>query len=653
MKTKQTSLRKRIVALTLIIVIVPLLILVVFSEATSYSTATKMNRNYMEKMTNIAANYVKADFDKYIALAESAGCNARLADPDISDEEKLEIMTRLAEQYGAKRGNLVKADGTEITQHQDFSDREYYKKAMEGKSHIYEPTVSQLTGEIIEVVAAPLWKDGEYGTTPVGCTYFITEPEYINDIMRELNISENSYAFILDSQGRIIAHSDSEKVLAETEEPVSSSMQSVYDKMIAGESGSTRFKGDGGLMVASYAPIEGTNGWSLAVCAKEKDFLGNIYFANTVSIVILVVAIAVSIFFTLDLAKRVSNPIIKCADRLDLVANGDLSSDVPVITAKDETKVLADSTGKLVTNLKCIINDVDNMLSQMADGNFEVSSGVNQDVYCGEFNKLLESMLLIKDKLTQTLGRINESADSVANESDKVSGSAESLSATSEELAASFEELNSSIHTITEKVNTTAQNCDNGRNLVVQTSEYAEEAVNEMTEMKSAMEEIDRVSQEIDNIIKTIEDISFQTNILALNAAIEAAHAGEAGKGFAVVADEVRNLAAKSGEAATSTTELIQKTIAAVQNGTEIAQKTFDSVTVVKERTADVENIMSSIASDSEQQSQMINQINQNFDNISSAIQQCASTATESAEAAHSMTEQSEKLRDLVDQFRF
>ena len=91
-----------------------------------------------------------------------------------------------------------------------------------------------------------------------------------------------------------------------------------------------------------------------------------------------------------------------------------------------------------------------------------------------------------------------------------------------------------------------------------------------MSMLTEAMNNIGSSSAKISNIIKTIEDIAFQTNILALNAAVEAARAGEVGKGFAVVADEVRNLAAKSADAVSDTTKLIEQSSEAVNEGTAV-----------------------------------------------------------------------------------
>lgn len=165
------------------------------------------------------------------------------------------------------------------------------------------------------------------------------------------------------------------------------------------------------------------------------------------------------------------------------------------------------------------------------------------------------------------------------------------------------------------------------------------------------MEEIKNSSAETKNIIKTIEDIAFQTNILALNAAIEAARAGEAGKGFAVVADEVRNLAAKSGEAAQNTTNMIEGTVSATENGSAIVNEAAEMMTAVVESAAKVEEINNKISDSTKEAADSVKQISIGIDQISNVVQTNSATAEESAAASEELSAQAATMKGLIGNF--
>lgn len=91
-----------------------------------------------------------------------------------------------------------------------------------------------------------------------------------------------------------------------------------------------------------------------------------------------------------------------------------------------------------------------------------------------------------------------------------------------------------------------------------------------------------------------------------MNAAVEAARAGEAGRGFAVVADEVRNLASKSAEAAKNHNRVwIEGTIEAVNNGTDIANRTAQALVETVESAGTVVTYVDDISTSAAEQASL------------------------------------------------
>ena len=173
-----------------------------------------------------------------------------------------------------------------------------------------------------------------------------------------------------------------------------------------------------------------------------------------------------------------------------------------------------------------------------------------------------------------------------------------------------------------------------------------------MEDMMSAMEDINRSSESISKIIKVIDDIAFQTNILALNAAVEAARAGEAGKGFAVVAEEVRNLAAKSAAAASETAELIEDSINKVSAGSKIADDTASALEAITQGVSKSGTLIAEIAESSNYQATAVAQINQAIGQVSQVVQTNSATSEQCAAASEELSNQANRMMDLLSVFR-
>ncbi|MFQ9713464.1 MAG: hypothetical protein ACLRYP_03430 [Lachnospira eligens] len=67
---------------------------------------------------------------------------------------------------------------------------------------------------------------------------------------------------------------------------------------------------------------------------------------------------------------------------------------------------------KMAANLNLIISDLSRLMSLMADGNFVISTEI-EDKYVGEFVELLESIRNMNRKMNSTLRHVEESAEQV------------------------------------------------------------------------------------------------------------------------------------------------------------------------------------------------------------------------------------------------
>ncbi len=361
-----------------------------------------------------------------------------------------------------------------------------------------------------------------------------------------------------------------------------------------------------------------------------------------------VAAAIISVFVCLVLTKQITVPLHQMQQATGSIQQGNLKINVDYVS-KDEFGMVADSMRDMATTLDSYVTDITHEMEALADG--DLTRKMTAD-FRGQFIGMAQNINAAIDAFDKVLSQITSAADQVSSGADQTSSGAQALAQGATEQASSVEELAATINEISSQVSESAENAQLASEKVSNVGNEMTVSNQKMQEMVAAMNEISQCSSEIGKIIKTIEDIAFQTNILALNAAVEAARAGAAGKGFAVVADEVRNLASKSAEASANTSALIENTLKAVQNGTNIAGDTAQSLTVAVEGAEEVVEVVGKISRASASQADAVSQVTIGIDQISSVVQTNSATAEESAAASEQLSGQAQMLKDLVSEFK-
>lgn len=382
--------------------------------------------------------------------------------------------------------------------------------------------------------------------------------------------------------------------------------------------------------------------------AMHKD--SDVIYENMKNLLVILIILGTLIGLVLGffLSSSISKPLSEVVKMIQEIAKGELGRKLSM-DRKDEIGILGGEMDSLVNTMKDLIID---------DGGMVLESASNKDLtkrlqknYSGQFGKMKDNINRVVMSLDQAMQQVADATDQVSSASQQISAGSQSLAQGANQQASSLEEISSSLE---EMASMTKQNADNAlqaKNLAGEADGNAKTGSEAMIRMSGAINRIKESSDQTAKIVKTIDEIAMQTNLLALNAAVEAARAGEAGRGFAVVAEEVRNLAQRSAQAAKNTADMISESVKNADDGVKIATEVAQSFEVIAGSAKKVNDLITEIASASQEQSQGIDQISTAVTQMDKITQQNAANSEESASAAEELSSQAEELQGMVGQF--
>lgn len=335
---------------------------------------------------------------------------------------------------------------------------------------------------------------------------------------------------------------------------------------------------------------------------EAQEAFNEIILVKNYAIILIVVTsllcILLSIASVILLTNNIVKPIKQIVKASDDISQGNLNCELDT-DSKDELGEVIIAFRNMSEVLKYIISHLDNMLNEMALGNFNFDIQFKEK-YMGDFEHIFLAVKNLRENVNDTLLNINFASNEVANSSNRLFNDSQAVANGSIEQSTSINELSNTILEIKTQIENTANNAKN---------------VNVFTE---------EVSKSIIESDKYMEDM-----VIAIS--------------------EISN---KSAEAANNTTILIQGSIDAVNSGTRIAGETADSLKTVVHKSAKVVDLIDEISMASVQQSDAVNQLSAGIEQITSVVQKNSVTAEQSASTSKELHNQAMSLKDKIASFK-
>lgn len=346
-----------------------------------------------------------------------------------------------------------------------------------------------------------------------------------------------------------------------------------------------------------------------------------------VAIVLVIVFALVAFFF----ANSISRPIASLAGFATKVAGGDLTSNLPLRSRRDEVGTLIQSFAAMFENLKGQIVQTSSASAQLSSSMQEIAATITQ------LSSSVTETSSAVNEITSTIEEVRQISSLANQKAEDMSGKADGVRSVADEGKASTERVSNGIAEINKQVESIA-------NTTIKLGEQ---------------------TKNISEIIDSVTDIADQSNLLSVNASIEAAKAGEYGRGFAVVAREIKSLADKSKESTKQIKEIlteIQKSassaILATEKGTktvaeglELSKTSKVSIEKLEESINEAVSTSTQIVSSSKEQLNGMNQLFETVGSIKQAMNQNTESIKQIEKEAKNLSDLARNLKDTAGKF--
>lgn len=608
---KTKSLRSMVMKRLMLIVIVPITLIFLIIFMNIYQSLRYEKREQSMIYVEMLSRQLSETIEKYKSVVLNAAADEKVPTMDytILDEYLAEVVELngndtwshfiICNKYGTEQSH---SGGKEGHGYSISSDDCFRVPMKEQRIYVGQPTVSVSTGRIVMGIGVPIMKDNECIGVMIGYVWM----DHITELLNSNPITENSYTFMLNEDGTLSGHPETDRLLKEnwSEGQLSQGMNTVVSEMLAGNSDMRIVKENGAYNLVSYHTVSDM-GLYIGNITPLSESYHIIFTTLLVMAVALLIFLGIGVLTSIYFAKNISKPVMWVEEQLQAMENGEIAK---------APKKLAFANSKEMLHLTKAVVEISTRLSRMLrtlDKESTVVNGVvvNVTEQIEDTSGQMEQVITSMESLTSGVRVTSEVLEQMKAHSESNLNLVTSIALYSADGKVNADEIQEQAELAKHKM----------EKKVVQDVEDVQilrDKVNLSREMENQLHIVNSLTEEILKIAN-------QTKLLSLNASIEASRAGTSGSGFNVVAQEIGQLATSSRKTAEHIAETNKQIVDAVTGINQNSQEMMEFVeNLIHDDHVFFEKILDDYLASGTQTNQMMERFNQHAGELQQNINQ-------------------------------
>jgi methyl-accepting chemotaxis protein len=327
-------------------------------------TGQKILKDNLDTSLSRVADAVAADVNGWIdmnvkALQQTAALQGIASMDPLQQTSGLKAnastypWTYLVHTTNVEGNNVARSDGKSL---KFYGDREYFKQVSDGADVGQQVLIGRTNKKPTLCLSVPV---GRQATNLAGVLTGCSELGDISAAVADVNIGNTGQAFLVDSSGRLVAHSDTDRMAAYLQDV------SNHPALTAGVEKENVVFEERGKQIVAY-PQNLDLGWTLVVEQDYDDAFAPLYVAKRNAYIVMGLTIGLVLIVALMFTRNLVRPIRRLTNVVDVFSRGKPADEIPGVDRGDEVGELARAVKRMGVSMQMAFEQIKKIHSRAA-----------------------------------------------------------------------------------------------------------------------------------------------------------------------------------------------------------------------------------------------------------------------------------------------